>query len=87
MSNGLPFSSSGQSAGSTPWLGPEAQPDVTQGGAPGGLFPTDAELPVSSHDGGPPMTTNGFRPSPQTHPLPAPGSCDGDPLPPVLPRR
>lgn len=63
--------------------GPHQNPAVTQGGAPGGPFFTEGELPIESHSGaGMPMTTGGYSASPATAPLPAPGSDTGFPRPP-----
>lgn len=55
------------------FLGPEQKPDAHQGVAPGGLYPSEAELPVVSVDA-PPATYGGYRPSDTQAPLPAPGS-------------
>lgn len=52
---------------------PEQNPEFSQGAAEGGLYFSDAELPVVSVDA-PPATYNGFRPSDTQEPLPAPGS-------------
>ena len=67
------------------YIGPEGKPDVKQGEAPGGLWPT-AELPVKDVDSVP-MTTGGYTPSPMQQPLPPPGSTVGDGLPPGGSRR
>lgn len=55
---------------------PHQDPNFTQGGAPGGKWPTTG-APRSISGGGMPMTTGGFRPSPENPPLPTPGSDDG----------
>lgn len=65
---------------------PPFQPGWQQGGAPAGPLPTEGELPIKSADG-PGATTGGFRPSPATHPLPTPGSTEGNGLPPTGSRR
>lgn len=65
-----------------PDIGPEQNPESTQGGAPAGRWPSDAELPVEAVSGGAPANYGGFRPSDFTHPLPPPGSTEGDPKPP-----
>lgn len=68
-----------------PDIGPEQNPDATQGEAPGGRW-TGEELPVVSVDA-PPATFNGFRPSDANPPLPAPGSSEGSQEAPRPPRR
>lgn len=55
--------------------GPEQNPEFVQGGAPGGKWPTDGS--PRSISGGMPMTTGGFRPSPENPPLPEPGTSNG----------
>jgi hypothetical protein len=65
------------------WIGPEGQPDAKHDGAPAGELPSDSELPVRATHGGPSATTGGYSASPSNEPLPAPGSCDGDGLPPT----
>jgi hypothetical protein len=61
-----------------PDIGPEQDCEAEQGGAPGGNWPSEQELPVRPV-AAPPARTGGFRPSPQTHPLPEPGSSEGEP--------
>jgi hypothetical protein len=75
----LPFRSQASSAASAP--GPigalEPYSDTTQGQAPGGLWPSEAELPVRAQlprSGG--GTTGGDT-------LPAPGTDEGAGLPPA----
>lgn len=60
---------------------------VTQGAAPAGLVPSEAELPVVSVHGGDPMTLNGYSASGGQAPLPPPGSDEGSGLPPSGRRR
>jgi hypothetical protein len=55
---------------------PEQAPDAGQA-APGGAFPSDAELPVVSVIGGPPATLGGYSPDPNPTPM---TSNVGDPL-------
>lgn len=43
-------------------------PDYIQGAAPGGLVPSEAELPVVSVPGGMPMTLGGYSPDPSRTP-------------------
>jgi len=63
------------------FLGPDQNPEAQQGIAEGGLYPSDAELPIVSVDA-PPATYNGYRPSDVQAPLGEPG----EPLPPFSER-
>lgn len=65
---------------------PGENPEYTQGGAPAGET-FGGDLPVTSVPGGNPATTNGYSPDPTQDKLPAPGSTDGDGLPPTGIRR
>ena len=84
MADGLPFrkqaGSTRQMASVPGDIGP-FKGDNGQGGAPAGDFFSERELPVRPTDVGSPFK-EGFRPTDANPPLPAPGSCDGDPLPP-----
>lgn len=61
--------------------------DVTQGGAPGGRWPSDAELPIRAVSGGSGATTNGYSADATQPALPPPGSDQGSGLPPSGGRR
>lgn len=62
--------------------------DVTQGAAPGGLFPSESELPIRAwHGAGAPATTSGYSPDGEQPPLPPAGSDQGSGLPPSGMRR
>jgi hypothetical protein len=61
--------------------GPHQDPAFSQGGAPAGRF-FGSELPVRAIEGGAPAVLGGFRASPETAPLPPPGSSVGSPKPP-----
>lgn len=65
---------------------PGEDPEYRQGGAPAGEF-FGADLPVTSVPGGNPATTGGYSPQADRDKLPAPGSTEGDPLPPTGVRR
>lgn len=69
------------------YIGPESKVDVLQGEAPAGLFPTEGELPVIAVPGGDPATLGGYSPNGAQQSLPAPGSDDGNGLPPSGSRR
>lgn len=61
--------------------GPVQDPSYTQGGAPGGQYPNEQELPVEATSGGMrPATTTGYVPTPSQAPLPEPGSSTGFPV-------
>lgn len=80
----LPFPTSGSgSSGDTSHLpagGENAGVNGQQGGAPGGRWPQE-DLPMNPTPSGGGWT-EGFSPSPENPPLPAPGSNDGAGLPP-----
>lgn len=59
----------------------------THDGAPAGLVPSDAELPVRAVSGGAPATLGGYTAGGGQAPLPPPGSTQGDGLPPSGGRR
>jgi hypothetical protein len=71
----LPFPSSSDNAGG-PDLGPEQNPEFTQGGAPGGRSLGD-DLPSVAVPGGMPMILTGYVAQSDQDSLPAPGSSDG----------
>lgn len=55
-------------------------------GAPAGRFFSEAELPVSATQSKP-ARLDGFRPTAEQQPMPAPGSNEGEPKVQTLPRR
>lgn len=89
MANDLPMRAQAASAASADGPVGALAPfsGVTQGGAPAGPLPSEAELPVEAISGGMPMRLDGYSASAMTHPLPPPGSTEGDGLPPSGRRR
>lgn len=87
----LPFlvqtgsSAASGSSGDNSFIGPEQGIDGQSPGAPGGRFPQD-DLPMNPTPSGGGWS-EGFSPSSENPPLPAPGSNDGAGLPPNGNRR
>lgn len=89
MANDLPMRAQAAAAASAEGPAGALAPftGVTQGMAPAGLTFSEGELPVDAISGGMPMRLDGYSASAATHPLPPPGSIEGDGLPPSGRRR
>ncbi len=59
MAKGFPFPRKAGSMKHPPGYGPEQQPDSTHDGAPAGLYPSEAELPISPVPDGNPANLTG----------------------------
>jgi hypothetical protein len=64
-----PLRRSAPSGGNPPGFGPEPRTDIDQGGAPGGLWPSESELPIVSVPGGNPTDLTGRPDSTPNEPM------------------